>query len=133
MNLRLALVLALVSLLCSACVTGTNYPDSYASAYCGTIYACFETDSIEDFFGWDSVSDCRDEKSAEGTESWAYDAYLEGDRVFDSEAAGNCIGEVEEFRSDPDCAGEELNLFNGAGFLLDIEHEDCAAVYPEAE
>ena len=46
---------------------------------------------------------------------------------------GNASVSFEEFRSAPDCAGEELNLFNGAGFLLDIEHEDWAAVYPEPE
>jgi hypothetical protein len=65
--------------------------------------------------------------------SLAYDRWEEGDASFDSEAAGVCIDEVSEFRTDADCAGESLNLFNYAAFLLDAAHEDCGAVYPTDE
>lgn len=126
--LRLCLFALLLGSL-TGCVSGNNYPDSYASAYCGTIYACFEADSIEDNSDWDDISECRDEVAESIMDGSDYDSWEEGDATFDGDAAENCIDEVLEFRSDSDCSGDDWNIFTWAAFVIDVSHEDCGSVY----
>ena len=131
--MKSAIALLPIILLCSACLTGNNYPDQYADAYCGTLYYCFEADSVEDANGWDGVSDCEEEIEGSISGSASYDAYQEGDLVFNADAAKACINEIEEFLADPDCAGDDLGFFSGLNFLADVTHEDCASVYVEED
>lgn len=122
-------LLVLPLLLLSGCLSGNTYPERYGDAYCGTLFACFEADSVEDLTGFDNASDCSEETAEVVRDRADYDRWEEGDASFDSDAAAACIEEVSEFLADGDCAGDELNILNYAAFLLDVGHEDCDSVY----
>ena len=113
------------------CLSGNSYPDSYARAFCGSLFGCYEADSVEDVTGWDDADECREDRAAALREGAGYDSWEEGDASFDSDAAEACQGEAQEFRNDSDCAGEALNFFSYAAFLLDVSDEACASVYDE--
>jgi len=115
----------------TGCLSGNGYPDSYAQAYCGTLFACFESDSVEDMTGWDDVGDCKDEVASDLRSTGQYDSWEEGEASFDSDAAAACIEEVQEFRGDSDCAGESLSFLNFAAFLFDVADEACSSVYEQ--
>ena len=56
MTPRLLVVFAIAALsapLMTGCLTGNNYPDQNARAFCGSVYACFDSEDIEDYFGYD--------------------------------------------------------------------------------
>ena len=117
------------SVFLAGCLSGGGYPDSYASAYCGTMFACFDADSIDNVAGWDNLSDCKEEVAEDGRQTAGYDGWEEGELTFNSDAAANCIDEVEEFQVDSDCDGRNLDFINYALFALDVAHEDCGSVY----
>jgi hypothetical protein len=123
----------LVALSCvtffAGCVAGGGYPESYANAYCGTMFACFDQDSIDNVVGWDNVSDCKEETADRIRETSGYDGWEEGDLAFNSDAAANCIDEVQEFRVDSDCDGRSLDVLSFGLFSIDVDHNDCSAVY----
>ncbi len=128
------LPLAWVALAClplMGCLSGNGYPDSYARAYCGSLFGCFEADSVEDMTGWDDADECREDVASSVRDTAAYDSWEEGEASFDSDDAEACQGEAQEFRNDSDCAGEALNLFSYAAFLLDVSDEACGSVYDE--
>ena len=129
MRLSTTLLLVLPLFVLSGCLSGDSYPERYAAAYCGTLFACFEADSVEDITGHDDAGDCSEEVAQAVRDRADYDQWEEGDASFDSDAASACIEEVSEFRADGDCAGEELNLFSYGAFIFDVAHEDCDSVY----
>lgn len=122
-------LLLLLALSLTGCVNGNNYPTTWAREYCRSLYACIEdTDSIEDFLGYDDEAECRESVTADLEDSTTYDQWEEGDRDFDSDAANSCIDEVAQIRDDADCGS--MNLID---FAVDASNEDCNEVYPEAE
>jgi hypothetical protein len=122
-------VLFLVAISMGGCLSGGGYPDSYASAYCTTVFSCFEQDSVDDGTGWDNAADCKEKIAEDLRQTSTYDAWEEGELSFNSEAASACIEEIREFQDDSDCDGRDLDLFSYALFVLDVTHEDCDSVY----
>ncbi|MEE2829815.1 MAG: hypothetical protein VX498_11560 [Myxococcota bacterium] len=125
----LSVLLVLVSLPLSGCLSGNSYPDRYGQSYCSTLFLCFDQDDIEDMEGWNDVGECRDDVADSIRDSADYDRWEEGDASFDSDAAGACIDEVLEFQGDSSCDGGSLDLFSYAEFLLDVSAEECGEVY----
>lgn len=124
----LSLALALAFLL-PGCLNGDNYPKNYASAYCASLFACVaDEDEIEFWLTYDDEQECADEVQQDLVNGSVYDAYEEGDRTFDEDAAEACIEEVDQIRDDSSCGS--MNL---AEWLVDASTEECGDVYPEAD
>ena len=115
--------------LLTACTTGGNYPDKYASALCETTYACLDNDDIELVSGYDNEEECIAEISSDFRSSDTYDEYEEGERKFNQEAAGACLTEIEEVQQDSDCDGS----MSAWTFFTDIQSDECGEVYPTVE
>ena len=83
------LLLAVLPLtLLTGCLTGDNYPAQYGNAVCRSLYQCAASESdIEAIFGYDDESECREDQEEAVASGAAYDAYEEGDREFDADAA----------------------------------------------
>jgi len=117
-------------LLClSGCVSGGSYPETYGLTYCSALFTCFEADSIEDLLGWDDVDDCAEDRAELIRDSDAYQDWDAGDADFDEDAAEECLDEVRDIESDPDCEGAELGLLSYPLFEFDAYTEECDEVY----
>lgn len=118
-------VLAL-TLLLPGCLNGNSYPKNYAATYCGALFACVDESEIENWTNYDDEKECREElqEDLEGTST--YDAYEEGDRTFDSDAAQACIDEADQIRDDSDCG-----TMSYLEFFVDSATDECGEVYPE--
>jgi hypothetical protein len=124
----LALLLPL-TLLLGCPLTGDNYPQQYASAYCSSLFTCVEsTSDIDLFLQYDDEDECLEKKQAEIEGSSWYDQYLEGDRTFDKDNGDACVKELDELRDDPDCG--TMGLLD---FGFDASTEECSDVFPAAE
>ena len=110
--------------LLTGCLTGNSFPEKYAAAYCGALFTCVPSNQI-DFFGYDTEEECTIDEAKNIRASSAFDDFEEGDKVFNSVAAENCILEAEQVRSDDDCNGN-MDLLS---FTLDAIDSDCADVY----
>ncbi len=117
-----------LALLLPGCVNGNNYPQQYAAAYCGALFACVGESEIENWTSYDDEKECREElqEDLEGTST--YDQYEEGDRTFDGDAAEACINEADQIRDDSDCGS-----MNYLEFFVDSATDECGDVYPEAD
>ena len=113
----------------TACTTGGNYPEKYASTLCETSYACLDNDDIELVSGYDNEEECVAEESSKFRGSSIYDEFEEGERSFNKDAANACLTEIEEVQRDSDCDGS----MSAWTFLNDIQSDDCADVFPTVE
>ncbi len=114
----------LIALL-AGCLTGSNYPDRYADAFCTALYTCVPADDIETWTGYDDASECRADVADSVRESKVYDDWEEGKCTFDKEAAQACIDEASQVMDDPDCDGEMDVL----SFTFDALDDVCNGVY----
>ncbi len=117
-----------LALLMPGCLSGTSYPKTYASTYCAALFTCVDDTEIENWTNYDDEKDCRDDLQAEMEGTSVYDAFEEGDRSFDGDAADACITEADQVRDDADCGS-----MNFIQFVLDAATEECEDVYPPAE
>ena len=123
------LVLLLILVVLSGCLSGTSYPKTFATTYCASMYVCVDEGEIETWLNYDDEADCRTNLQEDIEGSAAYDAFEEGDRTFDVDAANACLEEASQVRDDADCTGS-MNILQ---FGLDAATEECEDVYPPAE
>lgn len=119
--IRLALALVALAFVAGCPVTGDNYARTYARTYCAAMYLCVEDhESIEDnvLLGYNDEAECREEIEADWLGSSEYDAYEEGDREFDAEAADDCLEEADQVRDDSDCGTMTVNQYVGDSGIL---------------
>ncbi len=113
----------------SACTTGGNYPDQYATVLCETTYACLDNDDVEMVTGYDDENECILELTTEMKTSDVYAEWDSGARSFNKEAAKACLEEIEEVQNDADCDGS----MSAWTFFTDIQSDACNEVFPTVE
>ena len=121
---------SLVMILAAGCsVTGNNYPERYASAFCASLFECMaDDDEIEFIFGYDDEPECRERVASDIRNDSSYDAFEEGDRVYDPDAGEACLEEVAQLRQDSDCGSMSWITFG-----IDALSEECFNVFPKAD
>ena len=119
----------LTILFLSACTTGGNYPDQYATTLCETTYTCLDNDDVEMVTGYDDMDECILELTTELKSNNVYTEWESGSRAFNKDAAEACLEEIKEVQNDADCNGSMSALT----FFSDIQSDACNEVFPTVE
>lgn len=107
------------------CLNGESYPEKFAISICETAYMCLDNGDIERFTQYDGVEDCIADWQDAILDSAGYEAWQEGDAIFNKENAKLCLAEINEVQVDPECDGS----MNALSFFQDIQTEACDSIY----